>query len=318
MNKDEFIKMIKDEILEYMPEEFKDCTVRIDEVNKNGDVRLHGLALTKGNSGASPLIYLEPYFEMYEDGLAADFLLQNIADKYVGIVESVPNLDVPDMSFESIKDDLRVRLVYNKTNRNYLADHVHCDAGCGYSLVVYVDLSDRMFDGAIINVRKDMLEKFDLDERAVIKAAMEGSVKNCPARLSYIEDSLMSMMNGGEKENLLDLDKIDLSRGVLVLSTEDNFAGAATLFYPGVKEKVAKLMDWDYFILPSSVHEVLLVPADGRFSAKELAMMVRAVNSNEVSKEDQLGNRVLFYDRVNNELCVVWDLDKEKHREEAR
>ena len=93
MNKDEFIKMIKDEILEYMPEEFKDCTVRIDEVNKSGDVRLHGLALTKGNSGASPLIYLEPYFEMYEDGLAADFLLQNIADKYVGIVESVPNLD---------------------------------------------------------------------------------------------------------------------------------------------------------------------------------------------------------------------------------
>ena len=182
----------------------------------------------------------------------------------------------------------------------------------------YVDFSDRLFDGAIVNIRKDMLEPYGLDENEVIKAAMEGSIKNCPARLSYIEDSLMSMMDGGEKENLLDLDKIDLSRGVLVLTTEDNFAGAATLFYPGVKEKIAKLMDWDYFVLPSSVHEVLLIPSDGRFSAKELAMMVRSVNSMEVSKEEQLGNRVLFYDRDDKELCVIWDLDKEKHREEVR
>ena len=318
MNKDEFIKMIKDEILECMPEEFRDYTVRIDEVNKSGDVRLHGLCLIKGNNGAAPILYLEPYFEMYREGMNKEELLGVIADKYYDIVRNAPNIVIPDMSFENTKDNLRVRLVYNKTNRNYLVDHVHCDAGCGYSLVAYADLSNRLFDGAIVNIRKDMLEPYGLDENEVIKAAMEGSIKNCPARLSYIEDSLMSMMAGGEKENLLDLDRIDLSRGVLVLTTEDNFAGAATLFYPGVKEKIAKLMDWDYFILPSSVHEVLMIPADGRFSAKELAMMVKAVNSNEVSKEDQLGNRVLFYDRENSELCVVWDFDKEKHREEAR
>ena len=318
MNENDFYKMIKDEILEYMPEDYREHIVRIDEVNKSGDVRLHGLCLIKGDNGAAPVLYLEPYFDMYREGKDKKELLGVIADQYYDIVRNAPNIVAPDLSFENIKDNLRVRLVYNRTNYNYLAEHVYKDVGCGYCLVPYVDFSDRLFDGAIVNIRKDMLEPYGLDENEVIKAAMEGSIKNCPARLSYIEDSLMSMMDDEEKENLLDLDKIDLSRGVLVLSTEDNFAGAATLFYPGVKEKVAKLMDWDYFILPSSVHEVLLVPADGRFSAKELAMMVRAVNSNEVSKEDQLGNRVLFYDRVNNELCVVWDLDKEKHREEAR
>ena len=318
MNKEGFYKMIKDEILEYMPEDFKEHTVRIDEVNKSGDIRLHGLCLIKGDNGAAPVLYLEPYFDMYREGMDKEELLGVIADQYYDIVRNAPNIVAPDLSFENIKDNLRVRLVYNRTNYNYLAEHVYKDVGCGYCLVPYVDFSDRLFDGAIVNIRKDMLEPYGLDENEVIKAAMEGSIKNCPAKLSYIEDSLMSMMDGGEKENLLDLDKIDLSRGVLVLTTEDNFAGAAALFYPGVKEKIAELMDWDYFILPSSVHEVLLIPSDGRFSAKELAMMVRSVNSMEVSKEEQLGNRVLFYDRDDKELCVIWDLDKEKHREEAR
>ncbi len=318
MNKDEFYKMIQDEILEYMPEEFKNYTVRIDEVNKTGDVRLHGVCLIKGDNGAAPILYLEPYFEMYQEGMEKDRLLHSIADQYCDIVRNAPVIDTPDLSFENIKDNLRVRLVYNRTNYNYLAEHVYKDVGCGYCLVVYADFSDKLFDGAIINIRKDMLHQYDLNESELIKAAVEGSIKNCPARLSYIEDALFSVMIGEEKDNLLDHDKINLSGGVLVLTTEDNFAGAAALFYPGVKEKIAELLDWDYFVLPSSVHEVLLIPSDGRFSAKELAMMVRSVNANEVSKEEQLGNRVLFYDRDDKELCVIWDLDKEKHREEAR
>ena len=315
---DDFYKAVEEEILSLMPESYKDYTVRIDEVNKSGDVKMHGISLIKGNSGAAPILYLDPYKEMYEQGIPKDHILKNIADTYCEIVKKAPVVNMPDMSFESIKDDLRVRLVYNRTNYDYLKQYVHKDVGCGYCLVVYADFSDKLFDGAIVNIRKDMLDKFGFDERVLIDAAIEGSVKHCPAKLTYITDELFSLMSDREKENLLEKDKIDLSRGILVLTTEDRFAGAATMFYPGVLEKAGKLIDWDYFVLPSSIHEVLLIPADGRYSARDLAQMVKSVNSAEVSREEQLGNRVLFYDRVNEQLCVLCDLDRGKNREDAR
>ena len=318
MNNMDFYKEVQASILKYLPEVYKDHTVRIDEVKKSGDVKLHGMSLIKGNNGTAPILYLEPYKEFVEQGVPKETVLRNIAETYLEIIKKAPVIDMPEMTFESIKDDLRVRLVYNRTNYEYLEDHVHIDVGNGYCLVVYADLSDKMFDGAIINMRKDMLDKFGLNESDVKRAAMEGSIKHCPAKLTYITDELFSMTEGADIENLLEGDKVDLSRGILVLTTEDKFAGAATMFYPGVLEKAGKLLGWDYFILPSSVHEVLLVPADGRFSAKELAMMVRSVNSAEVSRDEQLGNRVLYYDNVNKQLCVIWDMDKQKHREEAR
>lgn len=318
MNKEEFYAMVEEKILEYLPEEYKDHTLRLDEVNKSGDVRLHGLSLIKGNNGTAPILYLEPFFEMHQMGWPAEELLQKIAEKYNEIVKNVPEINIPDMAFESIKDNLRVRLVYNRTNYNYLAEHVYKDVGCGYCLVVYADLSDKLFDGAVINIRKDMLNKFDLNEGELIKSAMEGSVKNCPARLTYLSDEMDAMMHGTSSEDILKTEKRMPSKGPMVLTTEDRFGGAATLFYPGVADHIAKILDWDYFILPSSVHEMIIIPSDGTVSAKELALMVKTVNANEVSKEEQLGNRVLFYDREEKDLSVIWDLDRKKNREEAR
>ena len=317
MNKD-FYESVKESILSFMPEEYKNHNVRIEEVRKDGDISLHGLSLIEGDSGTAPILYLEPYAKLYEQGCSEEEIFQNIADEYDKIEKNVPNLTMPDMSYENIKEYLRVRLVYNKNNTDYLRDHISVDAGCGYSLIVYVDFSEVLFEGAIINLRKDMLKELGADEREIIKAGIDGSVKYCPAILSYLDEEVHSMLGDFEKEDLFKAGKVDHSRGALVLTTEDRFSGAATLFYPGVKERVAELVDWDYFIIPSSVHELLVIPADGTISAKELAMMVKTVNSYEVSKEEQLGNRVLFYDRTNNELGVICDLDKEKHRAEAR
>ena len=318
MNSD-FYEVVKENIIAYMPDEFRWHNARVDEVSKTGDIKLHGLSLALGTSGAAPILYLEPFARMFEDGVPKDKILQSIADKYAEMVRSVPKLEVPDMSYESLKENLRVRLVYNKTNAEYLKDHISMDAGNGYSLVVYADLSDTLFDGAIINMREDMLDKFGLDRQAVIEAAMEGSVKHCPAKLTHIEAELLSSSTGQEPEDLLTMDGLDYAYpGVLVLSSADRFAGAAVLLYPGIQERIAELVQGSYFVLPSSVHEVLILPDAGDHEAGELAFMVSTINANEVSPEEQLGNRVLFYDEKEKKLSVAYDLDKDRKLEEAR
>ena len=304
--------------IRYQDEDFRWHEARIDEVRKPGDVKLHGLALTLGDSGTAPVLYLEQFEQMYEEGVPQEKLLQSIADTYAKAVRTAPNISAPDMSFESLKDSLRVRLVYNRTNAEYLRDHVSVDTGLGYSLVVYADMSKDLFDGAIINMKNDMIDKFGLDEKAVIDAAIEGSMKNCPAVLTHIEAELFSKSMGQKPENLLETAEGHAYEGVLVLTTEDKFAGAAALLYPGVKERIAELMQGGYYILPSSIHEMLILADDGHHDPEELARMVSFVNANEVSPEEQLGNRVLFYNAEEKQMSVACDLDANRTREGAR
>ena len=85
--------------------------------------------------------------------------------------------------------------------------------------------------------------------------------------------------------------------GFYVLTNERRIYGAALLAVPGVMEKVDQLFPEGYYILPSSLHEVLIVEKDKNLSAKELGEMVREVNRAEVSPQERLSDCVYEYDR---------------------
>ena len=95
--------------------------------------------------------------------------------------------------------------------------------------------------------------------------------------------------------------------------------GAAALFYPGIQEKIARAIgNQDYYVLPSSVHEVIIIPDTGELSAMALAGMVFDVNMKLVDREERLGNRVLRYNRDTKELSVAADLDKNRSMDMER
>ena len=81
-----------------------------------------------------------------------------------------------------------------------------------------------------------------------------------------------------------------------VVSNERGLNGAASLFYPDQMDKVAEKIGGDYYILPSSIHEQLVVPDDGNMSSVDLGNMVREVNATQVSPEERLSDEVYHYD----------------------
>ena len=68
----EFCEQIQDEILSHLPEEYRDSTVRIQEVVKSGDQHKTGLLISQENEVVTPNIYLEGYFEQYQDGMSPE------------------------------------------------------------------------------------------------------------------------------------------------------------------------------------------------------------------------------------------------------
>ena len=314
----EFLKTVRDKILEYMPEGYKDCQVRISEVDKPGGVKLHGLSLAKEGASAAPILYLEQFLEGLRDGASMDEILKGIAEKYDEIRKNAPAFKLPEMTFDVLKDHLRIKLLYAKTNADYLKELVSFDAGLGYSITVYADMSGMLFDGAVVNIRRNMMESLGCSKEELFRAAMEGSVKNCPARLTTMEYELFSFLGGDDPSaDILSGGKYEKEDGrFLVLSTKDKYYGACVLYYPGVREKVAEAVGGSYYIIPSSVNEVLVLPDSRGLSAEWLADMVSDVNRIEVAREEQLGNRVLFYDAQEKELSVACDLDRDAGRDE--
>ena len=130
---------------------------------------------------------------------------------------------------------------------------------------------------------------------------------NHPALVS-MDDIMSEMISGYHPDNLLEQSKcIEENARVpmYVLSNERKSYGAASMICPGVMEKVDQLFPEGFYILPSSIHETLIIPKDGAMTPKELGEMVREVNRTEVLREEVLSDRVYEYDREKGKIRQV-------------
>ena len=219
-------------------------------------------------------------------------------------------------SYEDIKSGLRVRLMDIKSNAETLQNAVYEPVGCGLALVAYMKLPDEIAEGGIANVPAELIERLPgSDRETVFRDALEGSQAAGGAKLCAIQDMLMGPMFGEEPENYLKTGDTP-EEGLMVLTTEDGRLGASALFYPGMKEKLGEIFGGDYYVLPSSIHEVLIFPDSGQMTPMELAKMVKEINETQVSPQDRLCNKVLEFRSDTQELTVAADPDR--RREMAR
>ena len=83
-----------------------------------------------------------------------------------------------------------------------------------------------------------------------------------------------------------------------VLTNAKMFLGAACVFYPEVLSSIGNAVQTDYYILPSSIHECIILPASSGYSREELEEIVRQVNEAQVPEQEILSNHVYFYDKA--------------------
>lgn len=325
MNKEQFIELVTSHILEYLPEEYWDSQVEVMERTKNNDTLLHGLIIhssEKKEMEAAPIFYLEPYFDAYRFGEKdMEDVMHELARDYLQVIRNMPQFDLPDMTREGVSDKIYVKLVNTRSNQERLRDLVSFPVDGGFSLTAYIDMDTPKKD-AMIQITKDLASRMDYDERELMQTAMRNTVNAHPAELVEMRKVMMDMSGLRRlepRDNLLQDNCYPVEdMSMLILSNSDKFFGATALFYPEVQARIADVTGGSYYILPSSVHELIVLPDNGTFDERELARMVQSINSCEVSPEEQLGNKVLFYNAAADRLMVAVDLDKEKARGHER
>ena len=89
-----------------------------------------------------------------------------------------------------------------------------------------------------------------------------------------------------------------------IMTNRQEVNGASVLLYDDVLQTFALKKKTDFYILPSSVHEVLLIPADNQISMSTLSSMVRDVNSSQLAREEILSDHVYYYSLETDQITM--------------
>jgi len=314
MDFNDFMGSITEHIKEYMPKAFQEADVTILTTQKNNSITLHGLSIMRQEDKIVPKIYLEGFYEQYENGRSLESILRNIAEVHTNSMTDQFN-DIGDWfsDYDKVKEKLVLQVVNKDKNASLLETLPHKDLENTDLTVIYkVLLETQEYGSATIGVNNDHIGHWGIDGNALYKAALENTERLCPVQITSMYD-IMLELGGGENKSQKELsDYVIEPYNQYVLSNKQRTNGATVMLYPDILQQLAKNSGGNLFILPSSIHEILLMKDDGRLNAAELQAMVMEVNRAMVEPEELLSDEVYYYDKEGQSLSVATDKDQTK------
>lgn len=289
-----FAEDVAEQIKAYLPPEYQEARYLVREQNKTNSVLQVGIQVDIPGQSVSPIIYMEPFYDEVQRGESLDEIMCDIAGSIQQAVES-PALgkSIQMDDFETLKDYLAVMVVNTAENRRLLESVPHKEVA-DLSLVCYVDLPvGQKGCNATFKVTEQMIELWNLSKDEVFQIASDNSKPANEPVLQDLEDVMLQIIRDDESpKNLLHGNKesCEMQGMMFILSNAKRNYGAAMMCESQVMDKISQLFPEGFYILPSSLHEVLIIPDRGEISPRELGQMVREVNQKEVDKMDQLSD----------------------------
>ena len=196
-------------------------------------------------------------------------------------MEGFNSFDFDSLSdYGSVRDRLSLRLI--RADDDFLKDVPHRPRA-DLSIVYYVDCRISDLDGVTL-VNNALFSEWDISEDTLYRDALASCVSHAPAVLRGMFETLHCTYPGCEQEE------------TMWIATNDRMAyGASVIEYPGFLDEAAARIGGDYYILPSSVHELRFV-GTGYADPDWLEQTVREVNTAHVPPKEQLSDHVYYYD----------------------
>ena len=297
MNFQEFVDKVKEAIRDALPESFRDAQVSVEPFRKLNTSYL-GLQVKKEGQTVVPNINLDAHFREYQEtGKPFADVLTAIAEQ----VQLAPPMETEWLKdYSQVKEKLFIRVSDAKENEAFLrmAPHKEVD---GLAISYHIAFEGLHGVEASTPVTYKMMEMFGVTEEQLHADALESTQRLYPVQYTSMAEVMKKMM-GIDAD--MDPDMMPATEGpqLMVLTNMQGIHGAATLFYPGQLEAIAQQMGSDFFVLPSSVHETLILPDDGTAEPDSLQFMVREINQSTVAPEDRLSDFVYHYDSKDHVL----------------
>lgn len=286
----------KEKTREEMGRRLEGGKAEIMEALKNNSVKRAGIVMAKPGMAASPVLYLEGYYEKLQDGAGFAEIMGQIWEAYQEHAAKEP-LDVEGFAdWERARGKVHARLIHYRENRELLKDAPHRRFLDLAAVYYFMEMMDGGGAAAVLinNVRMERwgIRREELEAAACSNYKRDGGTK-IRSMDSYIGE--MAGTAAGEHGGRLPM---------YVATNQWEIGGAAAMLFAEALGSLAESLGSDLYILPSSIHEVLLLPTD-MGQPGELAGIVREVNRTQVQPEERLSDNVYRFCRESGEVRIA-------------
>jgi hypothetical protein len=306
-----FVNEILLKVKQLMGEEYN---LRIYKVTKNNSLELDSLVMLKQGNHYAPNIYLAPYYDAYLEGTSIKELSERLCDIYRQY--QVPMLNENfQYSFEGMISNIIYRIVNYESNKKLL-EKVPFIKYLDLAITFHCLVRDDEEGIGTIRITNEHLREWKTSLQELHKYATVNTKSLFPPIIRSMEDVIHRMLTendmSNEKYNLTEelFDSYSDEGGttnlnrMFVLTNQKGINGASCLLYDKVLHDFANKVNSDFYILPSSIHELILVPYNESMDEASLTKMVKEVNQTQVAPEEVLSNRVYYYSRENNAIIM--------------
>ncbi len=268
-------------------------TITPRRVTKNNNTILDGLVITRENDILSPTIYLNEYYTACDKKqVPFDDLIADILDQYHRCTPKSSDGFEHLLDYDRIKEKIVFRLVNYDRNRPQLATMPHVpflDLAVTFLCLVSVHEEH----DAIISLQAEHLKLWDMS----VEDLFSYTKTNTPVQLPPLMQNLAELIpHPAHSEEPFLPSADDLSCPMYVLTNTLHMHGAGCLLYDGLLAEGAKKLGGNLIILPSSIHEVLLIPEAFNSNPDDLNAMVNEVNHDCVAADEYLSDHIYHYD----------------------
>ncbi len=291
MEYQEFISAVRDRFLEKLGRE---TIVRIGTVEKINGIVLDSVSVMENGVNISPALYMNSFYEEYKDGEPFDEVFERIWDLYCRYKKN----SCADVGFlhdySKVRSHIIRRIVCTEKNAHLLENVPHREF-LDLSLIYYFFTECREYGSAAVLIRNDLMRMWQVTPDQLDAQAVQNMNKLLPWEFISMKQLIEGL---GEPE---DDDFVPL----YVLSNVKRCFGAAWMADEHVLQSIADRIRRDYYILPSSVHECLILPAYQDADRQSLRDMVCEINRSQVEPEEVLSDSVYYYSREEGKLEVA-------------
>lgn len=272
---------------------------------KNNGLVKNGLLFRISGGNVEQNVYLDDSYIRYETGQCTiDNVVQEVL-KSVSFGDSfIEGLNFDPKNFESLKDRVAMKLINTEMNQTFL-EEVPYFKFYDLSIVFYLLMNVVEEGTGTVQINNQNLDIWGVSKKELLETAINNSKTLLPAQfftMQHAIEKMLQMTVDRVEENLLedmDEDKKDV---MYVLTNRTRNLGAACIVYPHVMERIGEIIKEDFYILPSSLHELIIVPDSRSLELSEMNAMVQEINVTQVEPEEVLGNHAYFYNRSTKKL----------------
>ena len=305
---EQFVEEVRQTLLSYLPPEFEGANIEVSTKTKVNRLATGLTVIPNGEEKAIlPLVNLDGFYERYKNGMSMDEVMNQMSGCFKDAFESMDTLPfIDDPISEMKKENVYMQLINTKSNETLLENVPHREFHD--MSIIYRVLMAKDDDGIqSVMITDDLAENLGLSEEELFELASVQTKELFPPRIDTMANVMMGFFNDSSvdmsDEMIEDLGLND-NFGMYLVTNDVAVSGATYMVYDDILYDVANRLGQNTYVLPSSIHEFLLVP-ESMGDPETLAEMVRDINRDTVGEVDRLSNQVFHYDKDLRELTQV-------------